>query len=195
MLCFEISINGQEVCVAGNPTERRLSVDVYRNRNESVSNICVAGDSYSDNGWSERIVWGNQRLEIGDLVLIKVIDGDRPDTPIETHAIKASEETQKLTYSIVRTVAELWLKHLLDGKPLPFPASGASASPDSAKPELLFCEFCGKSQNEVQKLIASPGKVHICDECVGVCVDILQNPENVAEAESTTAALARWPTR
>ena len=31
--------------------------------------------------------------------------------------------------------------------------------------KLLYCSFCGKSQNEVRKLIAGPS-VYVCDECV-----------------------------
>lgn len=34
------------------------------------------------------------------------------------------------------------------------------------------CSFCGKNQNQVRKLIAGP-EVYICDECVGLCADIL----------------------
>ena len=37
---------------------------------------------------------------------------------------------------------------------------------------LLYCSFCGKSQHEVRKLIAGP-TVFICDECVGLCLDII----------------------
>jgi ClpX C4-type zinc finger len=37
----------------------------------------------------------------------------------------------------------------------------------------LFCSFCGKSQHEVRKLIAGP-TVFICDECVELCKDIIQ---------------------
>ncbi len=36
----------------------------------------------------------------------------------------------------------------------------------------LTCSFCGKSQKEVKKLIAGP-TVYICDECIGLCNDIL----------------------
>ena len=36
----------------------------------------------------------------------------------------------------------------------------------------LSCSFCGKSQDEVRRLIAGPG-VYICDECVELCQDIL----------------------
>lgn len=37
---------------------------------------------------------------------------------------------------------------------------------------LMQCSFCGKSQNEVKKLVAGPG-VFICDECIETCNDIL----------------------
>jgi hypothetical protein len=37
---------------------------------------------------------------------------------------------------------------------------------------VLHCSFCAKSQREVKKLIAGP-KVYICDECIGLCNDIL----------------------
>jgi hypothetical protein len=36
----------------------------------------------------------------------------------------------------------------------------------------LYCSFCGKSQNEVRKLIAGP-TVFICAECVELCTDII----------------------
>ena len=36
----------------------------------------------------------------------------------------------------------------------------------------LVCSFCGKSQNEVKKLIAGP-TVYICDECIDLCNDII----------------------
>lgn len=39
--------------------------------------------------------------------------------------------------------------------------------------ELLRCSFCGKSQKEVTKLIAGNG-VYICDECVALCNEILE---------------------
>jgi len=37
----------------------------------------------------------------------------------------------------------------------------------------LHCSFCGKSEDEVQKLAAGPGGIHICDECVAVCQIIM----------------------
>ena len=54
-----------------------------------------------------------------------------------------------------------------------------TTSGDSGK--LLYCSFCGKSQNEVRKLIAGPS-VFICDECVDLCNDIIR--EEIQEASS-----------
>ena len=33
----------------------------------------------------------------------------------------------------------------------------------------LYCSFCMKSQHELAKLIAGPGNIFICDECVALC--------------------------
>ena len=40
------------------------------------------------------------------------------------------------------------------------------------------CSFCGKTQDEVRKLIAGPTGVYICDECVEICVDIMDDMED-----------------
>ncbi len=36
------------------------------------------------------------------------------------------------------------------------------------------CSFCNKTQNQVRKLIAGPNGVYICDECIEICEDILE---------------------
>ena len=51
--------------------------------------------------------------------------------------------------------------------------------------DLLKCSFCGKSQKQVQQLIAGPG-VYICDECVELCNEIIE--ERLAEAGSEAIA-------
>jgi ATP-dependent Clp protease ATP-binding subunit ClpX len=54
-------------------------------------------------------------------------------------------------------------------------------SQDTGK--LLYCSFCGKSQHEVRKLIAGPS-VFICDECVDLCNDIIQEEMHSTQGES-----------
>lgn len=48
--------------------------------------------------------------------------------------------------------------------------------------KMLYCSFCGKSQNEVKKLIAGPS-VFVCDECVDLCNDIIRDESNNAPEE------------
>ncbi|MCC6278739.1 MAG: ATP-dependent Clp protease ATP-binding subunit ClpX [Oligoflexia bacterium] len=47
----------------------------------------------------------------------------------------------------------------------------------------LVCSFCGKSQKEVKKLIAGPS-VYICDECIDLCNDIIQEEKEREEVRS-----------
>jgi ATP-dependent Clp protease ATP-binding subunit ClpX len=54
---------------------------------------------------------------------------------------------------------------------------------------LLRCSFCGKSQNEVKKLIAGPG-VYICDECIELCNDIIAEER---EREGSTKPSLKVP--
>ena len=54
---------------------------------------------------------------------------------------------------------------------------------NSSSKETLKCSFCGKSQKQVIKLIAGPG-VYICDECIDLCVEIVEEEriEEVSES-------------
>ncbi|AWB86672.1 ATP-dependent Clp protease ATP-binding subunit ClpX [Mycetocola zhujimingii] len=56
--------------------------------------------------------------------------------------------------------------------------------------DLLKCSFCGKSQKQVQQLIAGPG-VYICDECVELCNEIIE--ERLAEAGEVAATEFELP--
>lgn len=56
---------------------------------------------------------------------------------------------------------------------------------------VLRCSFCNKSQNDVRKLIAGP-TVFICDECVGVCQDIIDEDQSY-EATSKSVHLPKPP--
>ncbi|MGB5368647.1 MAG: ATP-dependent Clp protease ATP-binding subunit ClpX, partial [Polyangiales bacterium] len=54
----------------------------------------------------------------------------------------------------------------------------------------LQCSFCGKSQKEVKKLIAGP-TVYICDECIGLCNDIIAEEVEREESLTTTTPLPK----
>ena len=56
--------------------------------------------------------------------------------------------------------------------------------------QTLCCSFCGKSQKEVKKLIAGP-TVYICDECIGLCNDIIAEEIDREESKDTRLRIPR----
>ncbi len=48
------------------------------------------------------------------------------------------------------------------------------------------CSFCNKTQDQVRKLIAGPGNAYICDECIAICSEIIEE-ELEEEPESSNA--------
>ena len=67
------------------------------------------------------------------------------------------------------------------------------------QPTVLHCAFCDKSQDEVHKLIArenGPGAsaLTICDECVELCNEII-NEQGLVEAENSPKALYKYIVR
>jgi ATP-dependent Clp protease ATP-binding subunit ClpX len=56
--------------------------------------------------------------------------------------------------------------------------------------QTLCCSFCGKSQKEVKKLIAGP-TVYICDECIGLCNDIIAEEIDREETKDTKVRIPR----
>jgi ATP-dependent Clp protease ATP-binding subunit ClpX len=56
--------------------------------------------------------------------------------------------------------------------------------------QALCCSFCGKSQKEVKKLIAGP-TVYICDECIGLCNDIIAEEIDREESKDTKLKIPR----
>ncbi len=59
---------------------------------------------------------------------------------------------------------------------------------------MTFCSFCGKSQNEVRKMIAGPAGVYICDSCVAVCRTIIERELRSEDEETTGKESINQPT-
>lgn len=58
------------------------------------------------------------------------------------------------------------------------------------RPGNLVCSFCGKSQDEVRKLIAGP-TVYICDECIDLCNDIIAEECDQEDSLATSSAVPK----
>ena len=56
--------------------------------------------------------------------------------------------------------------------------------------DVLKCSFCGKSQKQVRKLIAGPG-VYICDECIDLCNEIIEEEFDNSPVQKTDKALPK----
>ena len=57
----------------------------------------------------------------------------------------------------------------------------------------IRCSFCNKTQDQVRKLIAGPAGVYICDECVEICADIVEEEyeDEIEEEEEFTINLLK----
>ena len=55
------------------------------------------------------------------------------------------------------------------------------------------CSFCGKNQDQVKRLIAGPGAVYICDECVELCAEIINEEDQGGGGGRAAASPARTP--
>ena len=56
---------------------------------------------------------------------------------------------------------------------------------DTREPECK-CSFCGKNQEDVEKLIAGPD-VYICDECIELCNEIVHEEEEAFDGDKESA--------
>jgi ATP-dependent protease Clp ATPase subunit len=59
-------------------------------------------------------------------------------------------------------------------------------------PNVQRCSFCGRDQNEIRRLIAGPDGVFICDECVGLCQEVLEEDGILLAAELQAASGPTW---
>ena len=56
-----------------------------------------------------------------------------------------------------------------------------------------YCSLCSKSVKEVEIMIAGPRGINICDECVTVCAEIIENHRNEKAAELAAREQAKTP--
>ncbi|MBD5788393.1 AAA family ATPase, partial [Cellulosimicrobium terreum] len=58
----------------------------------------------------------------------------------------------------------------------------------------MTCSFCGKSQKQVKRLIAGPAGVFICDECVVLCLEMVDEDREEETTPDITDVSAQLPT-
>ena len=55
---------------------------------------------------------------------------------------------------------------------------------DKVREGKVRCSFCHKTQDQVRKLIAGPDGAYICDECIGICSEIMEEEFNMYDHEA-----------
>lgn len=50
--------------------------------------------------------------------------------------------------------------------------------------DIVRCSFCNKTQAQVRKLIAGPNGTYICDECIGICSEIIEEELDYSERDA-----------
>jgi ClpX C4-type zinc finger/Glyoxalase superfamily protein len=113
---------------------------------------------------------------------------DFRDAKIMAHALrdalkdKAIETTHSESLELIAKIFGYESWNILSAKiDAAVPRAGderALSPPVSGEPaKILYCSFCAKSQHDVRKLIAGPS-VFICDECVELCEDIVDEDDH-----------------
>ncbi len=59
--------------------------------------------------------------------------------------------------------------------------------------ELQHCSFCHRTADQINRLISGPDDVYICDECVSLCVEILEEERQQEEQDRATEGLQNLP--
>ena len=59
--------------------------------------------------------------------------------------------------------------------------------------ENLICSFCNKSRKDTRKMIVGAGKVAICNECINLCIEILDE-DNQKTKKENSIQLKKGPT-
>ena len=57
----------------------------------------------------------------------------------------------------------------------------------------MRCSFCGKNRSQVSKLVQGPGGVFICDECINICLDMIEEAEGLNETVDLGRVLPMGP--
>lgn len=89
MICFEIWVNGEKICLAGVDESDVLCAIIDGARKQRKSNLHVGGLVGDEHvRWTER----EHILEVGDEVTIKIVESDTADEPIRKYPRKISAQ-------------------------------------------------------------------------------------------------------
>lgn len=192
MKCFEITINGEKVCTAGVGDDGVLNsiVSFVRRNNQDETagsqtnevyeslDIRVGGIANRDAGEMHNLEWLQRDLNVGDEIVIKIIEASSCDDPPGKEVSymdcsfcgKKQAEVSKLIAGPAVFICNecvgdcnAALKH---GEPT------GNITIIVRETAAATCSFCGKKPNEVEGIVGV-STARICNECLKICGDIL----------------------
>ena len=179
MICFEVNINGQKVCLAGVGDNGVLSImtTFFASSEMQKTDFRVGGSIKVDAETSQQMDWVHRELAVGDVLTVKIVEADNYDLP-------SNQKTKYLQCSFCGKKQEEIL-NLIAGpnnyicNESVFACSQAITEGVAVgniavyEPETnTSCSFCGKQISEVERIVGF-AENRICNECVDICKEII----------------------
>jgi ClpX C4-type zinc finger len=185
MKCFEITINGEKVCTAGVGEDGVLNSSlsfIKRNDGETQQSesldLRVGGVANVEPGVMEHLEWLHRDLNVGDEVVIRIIEASMCDKPNDKEVTylacsfcgKKQSEVSKL---IAGPSVFICNECVGDGDD-----AIAKVEPTGNITIIIretadaTCSFCGRKPVEVERIVGVPTS-RICNQCIKICKDIL----------------------
>ncbi len=179
MICFEVHINGQKICLAGIGNDGVLSVmTTFTASCESQrTDFRVGGLIKVDSETQQQVEWLDRELKVGDDVTIKIVEAETYDAPMNgrtqylhcSFCGKKQEEVSKFIAGpnnyICNECVALCSQAIAEGAAVGNIALFEVETNTS-------CSFCGKQLSEVEKIVGF-AENRICNECVDICKEII----------------------
>jgi len=194
MKCFEVTINGQKVCTAGIGDDGVLTSILSLvaktqtaseltpgSGNESPSeslNLRVSGLATSAVGVNEAVEWLHRDLEVGDEIVIRIIEAPDCDEPTskEVSYVECSfcGKKQAEAKTLIAGPAVYVCDECVGDCSNALAASEPTGSITMilSKAAEATCSFCGRKPVEVNGMVGVP-QARICNECIKICEEIL----------------------
>ena len=178
MICFEIHINGQKICLAGVGENGVLSAMAnFRASDDSHRTFCsVGGIAKIDAETSQQIEWLDRELCVGDVLTVKVVEAESYDMPPNQQAnyLRCSfcEKKQTEVSNLIAGSNNYICNECV------LSCSQVINKSTAVGNIILFetetsCSFCSKQSSEVEKVVGFADS-RICNECIHVCKAIVE---------------------
>ena len=198
MKCFEVTINGQKVCTAGigddgvltsilslvakPQTASELTPESGHETPSESLHLRVSGLASSTVGVDEAVEWLHRDLEVGDEIVIRIIEAPDCDDPTSKE-VRTRKEVIECCFcgkkqAEAKTLIAGPAVYICDECVRDCSNALAAREPTGSITMILSkaaeaaCSYCGRKPVEVDVIVGVP-QARICNECIKICEDIL----------------------